>query len=378
MSARPWFVFAGGGTGGHLFPALGVVEHLREQRPDIEITFFCTNRPIDQEILGKASVPAQPQSVQPIPAVKYRWPIFLWHWQRSIAACVRTFRQRRPAAVVGAGGYASDPPIRAALRLKIPAFLLNPDAVPGQANRRVAHRDGITAVFAQWEASKPHFPPSSPLEITGCPVRSTFRKVRTDNIAAIRQELDLNPNQPTLLVTGASQGAQSINEAMMRLGANLPKSWQIMHLSGTADRVRVEQAYRDSAMPARVIAFTDRMPEAMAAANLIVSRAGASTLAEILAMGKPSVLLPYPYHKDQHQKLNGQVLVDAEAACMLTDQKNAEANASQLGPLLHSLMTAPDRLQKMGEAARKLDRPNAAEVIAERLCAAAGLDAKGG
>jgi UDP-N-acetylglucosamine--N-acetylmuramyl-(pentapeptide) pyrophosphoryl-undecaprenol N-acetylglucosamine transferase len=280
--------------------------------------------------------------------------------------------------VLGAGGFASDPPIRAALRLEIPAFLLNPDAVPGQANHRVAHRKGITAIFAQWPASKDHFPANAPLEITGCPVRSSFRPVRTDDIAAIRRELDLNPDQPALLVTGASQGARTINEAMMRLAERLPNSWQILHLSGSADRHRVEQAYLKAGMPARVIAFTDRMPEAMAAADLIVSRAGASTLAEILAMGKPSVLLPYPYHKDQHQRLNGQVLVDAGAARMLTDQKEAEANASQLGQVLNTLMTDPCLLQEMGRAARSLDRPDAAEAIARRLCAAAGLDQNGG
>jgi UDP-N-acetylglucosamine--N-acetylmuramyl-(pentapeptide) pyrophosphoryl-undecaprenol N-acetylglucosamine transferase len=373
MNSRPWFVFAGGGTGGHLFPALGIVEHLRQQQLDISITFFCTNRPIDQEILGKASISAVPQSVQPIPAVKWRWPGFLWHWQRSIAACARAFRERRPALVVGAGGYASDPPIRAALRLGIPAFLLNPDAVPGQANRRVAHRKGIEAVFAQWPASKTHFPQNAPLVVTGCPVRSAFRKIGTEEVEAIRQQLDLAPDRPTLLVTGASQGARTINEAMTRLAGGLPKSWQVLHLSGPADRLQVEQGYRQGGISARVIAFTDRMPMAMAAADLIVSRAGASTLAEILAVGKPSVLLPYPYHKDQHQKLNAQVLVDAGASEMIIDQKDAQLNARELAPLLAGLMTDPHKRQAMGQAARSLDRPEAAQTIVRRLCAAAGL-----
>ena len=373
MNSPPWFVFAGGGTGGHLFPALGIVEHLRHEQRDISITFFCTNRPIDREILGKASVSAMPQSVQPIPAVKWRWPSFLWHWQRSIAACVHTFRQRRPALVIGAGGYASDPPIRAALRLGIPAFLLNPDAIPGQANRRIAHRKGIHTIFAQWPVSKKHFPQNAPLEITGCPVRPAFRDIPLEDIAAIRQQLDLDPDRPTLLVTGASQGARTINETMIRLAGDLPKSWQVLHLSGPADRVRVEQAYQQAGTPAHVIAFTDRMPAAMAVADLIVSRAGASTLAEILAVGKPSVLLPYPYHKDQHQKLNAQVLVDAGAAQMLIDQKDAELNGLKLGPLLQTLMTDPHRRQAMCEAARSLDQPEAAQTIAQRLCAAAGL-----
>jgi len=373
MNSRPWFVFAGGGTGGHLFPALGIVEHLRQQQPDIDITFFCTNRPIDQEILGKAAIHATPQSVQPVPAIKWRWPSFLWHWQRSIASCVRTFRQRRPAVVIGAGGYASDPPIRAALRLGIPAFLLNPDAIPGQANRRVAHRKGINAIFAQWPVSKTHFPDTAPLEVIGCPVRSAFRDICTEDAAAVRQQLDLDPDRPTLLVTGASQGARTINEAMIQLVGDLPRSWQVLHLSGPADRPRVEQAYRQTGMPARVIAFTDRMPAAMAAADLIVSRAGASTLAEILAVGKPSVLLPYPYHKDQHQKLNALVLVDAGASQMLIDQKDAKLNALELGPLLDALMTDQNKRQTMSKAARSLDRPDAAQAITQRLCATAGL-----
>jgi UDP-N-acetylglucosamine--N-acetylmuramyl-(pentapeptide) pyrophosphoryl-undecaprenol N-acetylglucosamine transferase len=374
-SGTRWVVFAGGGTGGHLFPALAVVEALRRQPEPIDVSFFCTRRPIDRELLGEAGVEALPLSVRPLSMRPWHWPRFWWRWRESVALCKRVFYRRRPAAVVGAGGYASGPPVHAALALGIPTFVLNPDAVPGRANRYLGSRSGLSGIFAQWEVTRRCFPAGSPVEVTGCPVRPAFRAARRANLAGVLASFGLEPGRRTLLVTGASQGARTINEALALLAGRLDwTGWQVLHLAGPADVGRVSQAFarlgRQSARPtlkACVLPFTNRMPEAMAAADLVVSRAGASTLAEIQAVGKPSILLPYPYHRDQHQRHNAMVLVEAGAAVWLEDARDGSQNADRLGPVLGQLMKDDARREAMARAVRTLDRPDAAETIAGRL-----------
>lgn len=375
----PWFVFAGGGTGGHLFPALAVVEALRRRGRPVDVSCFCTQRPIDRELLRAAGVEAIPLSVLPVTSRPWDWPRFWWRWRESVVMCRRIFGRHRPAAVMGAGGYASGPPVHAALTLGIPTFLLNPDAVPGRANRFLGRRAGLTGIFAQWEVTREHFPPSAPVEVTGCPVRPAFRTAGRADVAAILRSFDLEPGRRTLLVTGASQGARTINEAIIRLAGELDwAGWQVLHLAGQADAGWAAEAYSglagSTARPAlrsRVLPFTDRMAEAMAACDLIVSRAGASTLAEILAVGKPSILLPYPYHRDQHQRCNAMVLVEAGAAVLLDDARDAADNARRLRPVLADLMKDDRRRAAMGQAARGLDRPDSAQSIASRLLEAA-------
>ena len=175
-----YFVFAGGGTGGHLFPALAVVEKLRAGENPADAAFFCTQKAIDADILGKANLLAMPLSVQPFPSRPWHWPGFLLRWRASVRQCLSHFRLRRPAAVIGAGGYASGPPVQAALRLGIPVFMLNPDAVPGRANRHMARKPGVSGVLAQWEVTRQHLPANAPVMVTGCPVRSAFLRVIQD------------------------------------------------------------------------------------------------------------------------------------------------------------------------------------------------------
>jgi UDP-N-acetylglucosamine--N-acetylmuramyl-(pentapeptide) pyrophosphoryl-undecaprenol N-acetylglucosamine transferase len=378
---RPWFVFAGGGTGGHLFPALSVVELLKDRQVPIDVSFFCTERAIDRDVLGRVGIEAIALRVQPFPTRPWRWPMFLWRWRESVSACRRAFRSRRPAVVVGAGGYASGPPVAAALRMGIPTYLLNPDAVPGRANRHLGRRRDLGGIFAQWSVTRDHFPATARVLAAGCPVRGAFRAIVADAadasrarqmVAEFRRSFDLLPERPTLLVTGASQGARTINEAFMELAALIGSAgWQVLHLTGQGDRDRVAQAYGAAQVPAAVLAFTDRMPEAMFASDLIVSRAGASTLAEILALGKPSILLPYPYHRDRHQWHNAEVLVDAGAAVLVDDLKDASANAGQLRPVLADILGNSARRAEMASSACRLGKPGAAAEIAERLCEAA-------
>lgn len=382
-----WFVFAGGGTGGHLFPALAVVEMLRERGMPVEVSFFCTQRPIDQDVLRKVQIEARPLSVLPFPTRPWAWPRFLWHWRKSVSICRQVFQQRRPAVIVGAGGYASGPPVHVGLKLGIPTFLLNPDAVPGRANRHLGKRPDLAGVFAQWDVTKTFFPPTARIHVTGCPVRKAFRSVcesaaKLDTSQAVRdmagklkRSFNLDPSRPMLLITGASQGARTINEAFIRLTDQIASAgWQVLHLTGQADYERIALAYRQSGLSAAVLPFTDRMADAMFASDLIVSRAGASTLAEILAAGKPSILLPYPFHRDRHQWHNADVLVKAGAAIVLEDLKDGEENARQIRPVLDDILNNASQRERMCAAACGLGKPQAAVKIAQHLCQSAGID----
>jgi UDP-N-acetylglucosamine--N-acetylmuramyl-(pentapeptide) pyrophosphoryl-undecaprenol N-acetylglucosamine transferase len=175
----------------------------------------------------------------------------------------------------------------------------------------------------------------------------------------------LDPSLNTLTITGASQGAATINDAMPEALAQIKmQGWQILHLSGRSHADGVREAYRTQGLAARVIDFTPAMADVWAASDLAVSRSGASTCAELTACGVPSILMPYPFHKDQHQRLNAEVLAKAGAAVLLDDVRDARKNAEKLLPLLAPLIHDADRRKGMAEAARKLGKPGAADAVA--------------
>lgn len=359
-------VFAGGGTGGHLFPGLAVADALRARDPEAQITFLTTDRDLDRRLLHAAGWRQVVQPVRPFTTHPLRVPAFWLAWRRSVRLATETLARLRPRAVLGLGGYAAGPAVVAARRLGIRSAILNPDASPGRANRFLARRcDGV---FVQWEESCARLPDGAVCEIVGCPIRPAFG--RTDAHAG-RRHFGLDPDRPTLLVTGASQGAQTINAALQRLWpafARAHRDWQLLHLTGPADEAEVRAAYGAAEQSATVLAFTDDMHLAMAAADVVISRAGASTLAELTAVGRAAILLPYPFHRDMHQRANAEVLVRRGAAICLEDRRDAAANAAQLGAALEALCDG-GRRAAMARAARELGRPDAAARVAEWLAA---------
>ncbi len=365
----PWLILAGGGTGGHLFPGLAVVDRLRAARPEFEITVFGTTRPIDRDVVLPRGHALVPQAVRAFPSRPWQWPGFYLAWRRSLAAAREHFERRRPAAVLGLGGYAAAPPVIVASEMGVPTALFNPDAAPGRANRRLARC--VRQVFVQWPVTVEAFAGSGAIvHVTGCPVRSRVLSVRRDEgCAAFR----LDAGRPTLLVTGASQGARSINLACLELVPFLKAAsdWQILHIAGSVDLELVQSGYAAAGLDARVVAFTESMPEALAAADLVIARAGASTLAELTARGIAAILLPYPYDRHQHQRANARVLERAGAAVVIDDAGDARANAAALRPQLERLVWSRGDRDAMAAASRALGRPDAGERIAALLLAAA-------
>src|SRR5205085_11855729 len=189
------------------------------------------------------------------------------------------------------------------------------------------------------------------LDVTGCPIRSDLGHLRRRREAAGR--LGLDPQLNALVVTGASQGAQTVNDAVIEmLGGVTLRGWQILHLAGRDHALSVRTAYRELPVPSRVIDFTPAMADVWAVADLAISRSGASSCAELTACGVPSVLMPYPFHKDQHQRLNAKVLADAGAAVLIDDQKDRRKNAEALRPAVESLLYDAPRRRAMSDAAR--------------------------
>jgi len=358
------YAFAGGGTGGHLFPGLAVAEELRRLEPHASIRFLTTTRPLDRELLQHTGFEQITQPVQPFTLHPARLPAFVWSWRKSVRAARSLFQRQTPQAVLGLGGYAAGPAVVAARSLGIQTAILNPDAIPGRANRYLARR--ADRVILQWEQSRNRFPPGTCCETLGCPIRAAFTSAdRSEG----RQRFGLAPDRPVLLVTGASQGARTINRAMQRVwprfAARFPQ-WQLLHLSGPLDEHETRAAYAAAKADASVLAFTHEMPLAMAAADAVVSRAGASTLAELTALGVPSVLLPYPYHRDRHQHANARVLVEAGAAMLIEDRLDPERNQGPVLEALEQLAQTPAR-KKMAIAARGLARRDAAVRVARHL-----------
>jgi UDP-N-acetylglucosamine--N-acetylmuramyl-(pentapeptide) pyrophosphoryl-undecaprenol N-acetylglucosamine transferase len=366
MSEGKTILLAGGGTGGHLYPGIAVAEALRGVAPDTTPVFLCTEREIDRVILGPTGFEFVPQPIVPWKKSISGTLRFARHFGQTWEMVRKVLRERKPAAVLGLGGYAAGLAVKLAARKKIPTALINPDVIPGEANRLLMRQ--ATVVCCQFEQTREYVDGSQreKLKVTGCPIRSDIQQLPPREEAARRLGLDSMLN--TLVVTGASLGAQTINEAVLTMleGVTL-RGWQILHLSGRDHAPAVRAGYRDLSTPAVVIDFTSAMADIWAVADLSISRSGASSCAELTACGVPSLLFPYPFHKDMHQRANAQVLADAGAAILLDDEKDRKKNAEKLRTAVESLLFDADKRRAMSEAARKLGKPDAAANVARLI-----------
>jgi UDP-N-acetylglucosamine--N-acetylmuramyl-(pentapeptide) pyrophosphoryl-undecaprenol N-acetylglucosamine transferase len=362
----PRILIAGGGTGGHIIPALAVAREL-VARHNAEILFVGTARGLESRLVPAAGFQLKLIEVGPLNKVSLATRLrTLAQLPLSLLACSRIIREFRADAVFGVGGYASGPAMGAAIFRRVPAMAFEPNAVPGMANRLVGKRVQAAAV---------NFPPAAKwfrnVEVTGIPVRPEFFTLTPPSENA----------PPHLLIFGGSQGARLFNTLMPPLASALLEAvpgLTLLHQAGARHAETTQAVYRASgADPARwrVEAFLDNMAEQFAAAHLVMARSGASTVAELAAAGKPSLLIPFAAAADNHQRSNAEVMVAAGAAVMLEERElNQPDNSSQPGqppnPLLttlQSLLANPSRLQSMGEKARTQAHPAAAERIADRL-----------
>lgn len=368
----PTFIFAGGGTGGHLAPALAVAEEIRAASPHAVILFLCTDKPVDARFLDAAGHGRVIQPIRPLPRSPLGWGDFYLRWRRSLALASAVLRNLRPAAVLGLGGYAAGPAVRQAAARGIPAALLNPDGVPGKANRYLARRADV--VFTQFEDTAACFPAAvrPRIRAVGCPVR---RSLMMGDAARILASVGLSGDRKTLAVMGGSLGAETINRAVLALAADLASRqdhWQVLHVTGAGKAAEVLEQYAKAGVRAGILEFCSTMGDFYAAADLVIGRAGANSVAELAVTGTPSVLLPYPFHRDRQQYHNAAPLAAAGAAVIVDDAADPALNADRLRSSLLPLLDSPDRLTAMARAARSLARPQAAGEVAQWMLGQGG------
>jgi UDP-N-acetylglucosamine--N-acetylmuramyl-(pentapeptide) pyrophosphoryl-undecaprenol N-acetylglucosamine transferase len=347
------FLMAGGGTGGHIIPALAVARELR--RRGHSAFFVGTERGLESKLVPSEGFPLELIQIGGLKRVGFRRRVAtLMQLPISTMYARRLLRSRRVSAVFSMGGYVAGPPVIAALVARVPVVVMEPNAVPGFTNRRIARY--VRRALIGFPETARYFPRGR-TELTGLPVREEFFSI---------------PPRPrgerfTVLITGGSQGSRTLNQAARQSwplfrAAALPV--RIVHQSGPAAYEELRDAFAESGLDGEVLPFIADMPAAFAAADLIVCRSGAGAVAELAAASKPSILAPFPFAADQHQLRNAEAFVRAGAAFLVEDR---EMTGEKLFRTVSKLAADPAGLARMGAAARSLAHPGAARRAAEVL-----------
>src|SRR5579864_347496 len=354
-------LIAGGGTGGHVIPALAIARELKS-RYGAEVMFVGTARGIENRLVPKAGFALMRIDVGALKNVslvtRLRTVIGL---PLAILEARKIIRVFAPDVVLGVGGYASGPAMAAAVLGKVPTLAFEPNLVPGFANRVVGRR--VTAAAVHFEETKKFFRNA---QVVGVPVRAEFFESSVKNTS--------NPQSPTLLVFGGSQGAHAINQAMTVAAAKVLRQipgLHVIHQTGERDYNDVQASYASAGIAAEVSAFIDDMPRAFSRADLLVCRSGASTVADVTAAGKPAIFVPFPQAADDHQRRNAEAIVNGGAAVLIPQ---AELTPEKLASTLTELLTDPQRLQQMSQRARALSHVDAAGRMARMVGELAGKE----
>ncbi len=354
-------LFAGGGTGGHLFPAIAIADEIRRVRPAAAITFVGTKKKIESRV-----VPGRGYAFETIWISGFRRKLTVENLLfplKLVVALVQSFvliRKLKPVVVVGTGGYVCGPVVYVASLLGIPTVIQEQNSFPGVTTRVLASR--ATEVHLAFESSAKFLSRKDNIKVSGNPVRSAFGNVSREEAARF---LGLDHAKKTLLVFGGSLGAKSINDAMIRSYREIiNKGVQVIWQTGDGDYERVCGGMAET-KEMKVLRFIERMEFAYAACDLAVCRAGATTLAELTLAGVPSVLVPYPFAAADHQTENARVMVGSGASVLLADDEVS----GKLFETITVLLGNEGRLSLMAEKARSLGKPGAASSVASAILA---------
>lgn len=351
----------GGGTGGHAFPAVAVIEELQRRDPRLSVQWVGRAGAIEERICKARSIAFRSLPVEGWPrrmGLRKLWVTVKMAW--SLCKAILYIRTFQPDAVLGVGGYVSLPVVYAAQRMGLPTFLHEQNLRLGVANQLLARR--ASRIFLSFTNTMGQFP-AERSEVTGNPVRSDF--ISPPSMAEARDALGLRQDVPVLLVYGGSQGAGSINRVIMECLPRFKRDeLQIVWGTGTQDAAVARQAADSAPVPVHVFAFIDTMAVACSAADLVVCRSGASGTAELACLGKPSILIPYPHATDNHQEHNARALERAGAAMLMLE---SECSAEALQTAIRRLLGNQESLHLMGHCARQIAHPNAADLIVEAI-----------
>ncbi len=356
----------GGGTGGHLFPGIAVAEAVLDRFPGSEVLFVGTERLIDQKALANRRFKVVSIRSRGLKGKSLFAKLGgLLQVPFSLFAAMRLIIKFRPGVVFGVGGYVTGPVVLAARLLGVPTAIHEQNSVPGLANRILGRV--VKRVLLSIPGSEKYFP-ARKCRLSGNPVRREL-------LAKANETTSSEELSNTLLVLGGSQGAHRVNalvvEAVERAAGELPEDFQVIHQTGPSDEQWVRERYQALGVKARVAAFFDEMALLYGAAGLVVSRAGATSLAEMAVYGQPSILIPYPFAADDHQEGNARYLVDAGGAILC---RESELDGALLAKELVGLLGNLQERTRMGMMARKLSLPKATESIVDELVSLASVN----
>ncbi len=348
-------VIAGGGTGGHLYPGIAIAQEVLREAGG-EVIFIGTKQGIEAKVLPRLGLPVRFIAVGKLKGMKFsailRTVITL---PRSVVQGLKLLREIRPDVVVGVGGYSSGPVALAALGLRIPLVIVEPNSYAGLANRKLGRlADKIILSFPGTAAQR--FFPSGKMELVGPLVRKGINEGDRGKAFAA---FGLDPGRYTVFVMGGSGGAHAINMTMKQAAVYLRdmKQLQILHQTGEKDVADVTAAYREAGVKAMVMPYIHDMAGAYAVADLVVSRSGATTVAELAVCGKRSVLIPFPYAADNHQEHNARAMVDRGAADLVVQKDLTAEKLSELIKKYAERGTGPSPVARMdNQAAEKIVR----------------------
>ena len=355
-------LIAGGGTGGHVFPGIAVAEEIRSQNPGATVLFVGSRRGLEAQAVPAAGFPIRFVLARGFPRrAWWRWPAAAFSNLVGFIQALWVVARERPDVVLGTGGYVSGPVALATWLMGRPLLLQEQNSIPGIANRWLARiADEVHLSFVE---ARSYFKRKDHLKVSGNPVRA---HILSGDRGMGLAEFGLAPGRPTVFVFGGSRGAHRINEAALEAMRRLKDRVDVQFIlqTGREDVEWASKIVEAERLPARVVAFLQRIHMAYAAADLVVCRSGAMTLAEIAVCGTPAVLIPYPHAADDHQVVNASNLVDRGAASMILDR---ELSGERLAREIAHLLADRQTLSRMSANARTFARPDAAQRIARSL-----------
>jgi len=358
-------ILSGGGTGGHIYPAVAIAKEMKRRYKDVEILFVGTEKGLESRIIPKEGFRLHTIKVRGFARkLSFENVIAVKESLASVFAVMKLIRSFKPDVVIGTGGYVCGSVLLAAAMLRVPTIIHEQNAFPGMTNKILSRMVDIVAVSFPEAAG--FFPKSSRIIVTGNPIRSDLLKVsKKEGLNAF----GFTPELPVVFVVGGSRGAKKINETVLPLAKQCVKEgkYQLLHMTGETQYESVKNSYKAEGIPIdakylKVVPYLHNMPHAMAAADIIISRCGASTLSEITALGKPAILIPFPYATDNHQEYNGRALEKNGAAVVILER---DLKDDILYEEVVNMLQNKERTRKMAERSKELAKLNAAELIVE-------------
>jgi UDP-N-acetylglucosamine--N-acetylmuramyl-(pentapeptide) pyrophosphoryl-undecaprenol N-acetylglucosamine transferase len=355
-------VVSGGGTGGHIYPALALIRTIKETYPDTDFLYIGTEKGLEANIVKRENIPFQTIHITGFKrSLSFENAKTAMRFIKGVRQCKKMLKQFQPDVVIGTGGYVCAPVVYAAAKLNIPSVIHEQNSVPGLTNKFLSRY--VMRVAISFESAKEFFPEQK-VVLTGNPRASEVAEKKRKGLL---KQYGLKTGIPAALVVGGSRGARPINEAVIKALAQLAnKPYQILYITGEAhyEAVREEVALVGHPSNVAIVPFIHNMEEVLPEADVFIGRAGATSLAEITALGIPSILIPSPYVTNNHQEKNASVLTSAKAAVMLPEK---DLTSQRLVETIDDILLNENKRKSMSQAAKRLGMPDASKRLFEVL-----------